>query len=36
MPKCPHGVVCRIAKPQPKTYSNKCMLEAANAKFLYK
>jgi hypothetical protein len=36
MSKCPHGVVCRIAKPQPKTYSNKCMLEWAWAEYLYK
>ncbi len=36
MPTCPKGVVCRLQVPNPKTYSNKCMLEWAWAKFLYK
>ena len=36
MPKCPEGVVCKLSMPKEKTYSNKCMLEAAWAKFLHK
>jgi len=36
MPTCPKWVICKLKVPQPKTYSNKCMLEWAWAKFLYK
>ena len=35
MPKCPEWMLCKLSMPIPKTYSNKCMLEASWANFLY-
>ena len=33
--KCPEGENCAQLMPAPRTYSNKCMLEAAGAEFLH-
>ena len=35
MSKCPEGAVCTMVMPSPKTYSNRCLLDAAGAEFLY-
>lgn len=34
MPECPAGMACPQVMPQPKTYSNRCKMEAAGATFL--
>jgi hypothetical protein len=34
-PTCPAGSMCPMYMPAPKTYSNRCMMNAAGANFLY-
>jgi hypothetical protein len=36
MPDCPAGAACQMVEPNPKTYSNECEMNNADAKFLYK
>jgi heat shock protein HslJ len=33
-PVCPEGLICDIAIPQPMTYGNKCMMQAAWAEYI--
>lgn len=35
MPTCPPGMGCAQVMPQPRTYSNRCMMNRASASFLY-
>lgn len=34
MPECPEGHVCPQVMPQPKTYSNECMMKNAGAELI--
>ena len=35
MPTCPSGMACIQVMPQPQTYGNRCMMNAAGATFVY-